>query len=261
MWPNLTEVSVEFFVTQDVPKQPTLDSSPYDQPHTPSLAPPRPGFMTSLHSKQSFESIDTAAEEDEPATAGPSNPEDQTGLSDVEFEGEEEGLSANEQKLGQELRKTVSILMLCRPLSNTIDSSLQGKLRRATSRKVAAERDRGRRLARPESRSTINTYDYPPSITPDSRPSSPYPPPPFLSAADREGSRQSFASTLNLPYKLSTEEEDAVNALAEVTKTGRPDLYRMLQEEIACAAGRVLIAACGPPSREHTPYSTRHATF
>lgn len=40
--------------------------------------------------------------------AVPSNPEDQTGLSDVEFEGEEEGLSHTEQKLGQQLRKTVS---------------------------------------------------------------------------------------------------------------------------------------------------------
>lgn len=72
--------------------------------------------------------------------------------------------------------------------------------------------------------------------------------PSTVAFADSDQRGDSVASTLNLPFKLNEEEESAVNALAEFTVSGKPDLKHLLAEEVASSPGKMLLAACGPPA-------------
>lgn len=100
------DVSVQFFVTQDSSSTviPASNSQPYDLSSSMHV-PPRPNFRHQSESRPSFESN---ASNDNLAEELQTNSEDIAGLSDVEFEGEEEGLSPREQRLDQQVKKTVS---------------------------------------------------------------------------------------------------------------------------------------------------------
>lgn len=103
---GLRDVTVQFLVTQASSEgQAALDEVVYDRSFEGApLAPPRPTFMRNESSKQSMESSGSVDSAGVPQASAET---DAVGLSDVEFDGEEEGLDAGEQRLNQQVKKTV----------------------------------------------------------------------------------------------------------------------------------------------------------